>query len=321
MTDDPQADRPLATFALMAYNQEKFIREAVEGAFAQDYEPLEIILSDDCSTDGTFDIMQEMAETYKGNARVIVSQNTENLGLIGHVNQLFDACSGELIILAAGDDISFPNRTKCCVEYYNKLEDKRVLIHGDVIGIGEHGERLGKRSPPIKSLRPIDELALSRSLYIGATGAISRALIGSYEPIKFRKAYEDVVWGFRAALDDAFHYLPETLVYYRVGVGISEKGLHSNSFRSKVSRLHRSRLVMRDVLRQRILDLGTHGDDHGLLCQKMTIKMEKEAMGAKIWEKRLCFSDMFTYIFWFSVLREIRALFRLLIEHRANPDK
>lgn len=40
---------PLVTFALFAYNQEKFIREAVEGAFAQTYESLEIILSDDCS--------------------------------------------------------------------------------------------------------------------------------------------------------------------------------------------------------------------------------------------------------------------------------
>jgi len=46
-------DRPLVTFALVAYNQEQYIREAVEGAFAQTYEPLEIILSDDCSSDRT----------------------------------------------------------------------------------------------------------------------------------------------------------------------------------------------------------------------------------------------------------------------------
>ena len=48
---DSASDRPLVTFALFAYNQEKYIREAVEGAFAQTYAPLEIILSDDCSTD------------------------------------------------------------------------------------------------------------------------------------------------------------------------------------------------------------------------------------------------------------------------------
>ena len=56
---DNVTDRPLVTFALFAYNQEEFIREAVEGAFAQTYEPLEIILSDDCSSDRTYEIIQE----------------------------------------------------------------------------------------------------------------------------------------------------------------------------------------------------------------------------------------------------------------------
>ena len=49
MTQKTTAARPLVTFALFAYNQEKYIREAVEGAFSQTYEPLEIILSDDYS--------------------------------------------------------------------------------------------------------------------------------------------------------------------------------------------------------------------------------------------------------------------------------
>ncbi len=40
---DNKTDRPLVTFAISAYNQEKFIHEAVEVAFAQTYEPLEII--------------------------------------------------------------------------------------------------------------------------------------------------------------------------------------------------------------------------------------------------------------------------------------
>ena len=61
-----QSRRPLITFALMAYNQEQLIEEAVAGALAQTYSPLEIILSDDCSTDRTFEIMEEMADEYKG---------------------------------------------------------------------------------------------------------------------------------------------------------------------------------------------------------------------------------------------------------------
>ena len=62
---------PLVTFALFAYNQEKYIREAIEGAFSQTYEPLEIILSDDCSRDDTHRIMCEMAAGYRGHHRVL----------------------------------------------------------------------------------------------------------------------------------------------------------------------------------------------------------------------------------------------------------
>ena len=65
-------ERPLICFGLLAYNQEPFIREAVEGALAQTYAPLEIILSDDCSTDRTFEIMQETVAAYRGPHKVVL---------------------------------------------------------------------------------------------------------------------------------------------------------------------------------------------------------------------------------------------------------
>lgn len=306
-------DRPLATFLLMAYNQEKFIRAAIEGAFSQDYEPLEIILSDDCSTDGTFDIMNELAASYKGNAQIEVRQNTENLGLIGHLNQLFNVSSGELVILAAGDDISFSDRTAICMEKYNKLEDKKVLFHGNVVDLSETSVRLGERSPPIKNFKPIEELAFLESLYIGATGAISCALINSYKPIQFHGTYEDLVWGFRAGLEDALYYIPKSLVYYRLGVGISGTGQVLNSFKDRISRRYRSKCVMKDVLCQRITDLETREDDYEPLRQKLKKAVEIEVMCAKIWERRIQFSDVFRYAFWFAILRETRALFRISI--------
>ena len=70
-------DRPLVTFALLSYNQETYVREAIESAFVQTYEPMEIILSDDCSSDQTFKIMKDMARNYCGPKKIIVSQ-TEN---------------------------------------------------------------------------------------------------------------------------------------------------------------------------------------------------------------------------------------------------
>ncbi len=93
---------PLITFAIFAYNQEKYIRDAIEGAFAQDYSPLEIIISDDCSTDHTFEIIQQMVDEYSGPNVVRLNRNTDNLGLIAHVNKVFELANGDWIVAAAG---------------------------------------------------------------------------------------------------------------------------------------------------------------------------------------------------------------------------
>jgi glycosyltransferase involved in cell wall biosynthesis len=120
---DPTPDRPLVTFALFAYNQEKYIREAVEGAFSQTYEPLEIILSDDCSSDRTFEIMQEMAATYDGPHDVKVRQGPKNLGVARHFDTLIRLSGGTFFVAAAGDDVSDPARTELSVGLAQKIKN------------------------------------------------------------------------------------------------------------------------------------------------------------------------------------------------------
>src|SRR5712664_440400 len=99
------ADRPLVTFAIAAFNQERFIREAVEAAFAQTYSPLEIVLSDDCSEDRTFEIICELAKAYRGPHRVVLNRNPVRRSIGGHINRIVEISQGELILSAAGDDI------------------------------------------------------------------------------------------------------------------------------------------------------------------------------------------------------------------------
>ena len=82
--------QPLITFAVISYKEEKYIREAVEAAFAQTYQPLEIILSNDCSGDRTFDIMREMAARYPGPHIVVLNRNEKNLGTGAHINRIME---------------------------------------------------------------------------------------------------------------------------------------------------------------------------------------------------------------------------------------
>ena len=100
------------SFILISYNQMRFIRDAVNSAFSQDYPSLEIIISDDCSTDGTYEILKEIVSNYQGSHRVVLRQTNRNLGVLAHVIDAANSANGELIILAAGDDISKPERTR-----------------------------------------------------------------------------------------------------------------------------------------------------------------------------------------------------------------
>src|SRR5262249_35850114 len=136
-------DKPLLTFAVASFNQESYVRNAIESAFAQKYSPLEIILSDDCSKDKTFAIMRQMAQTYKGSHRIILNQNERNLGLVGHLNRLVELAAGDLIVCAGGDDISFPERASLSVQAWEVSDRRATSIHGRWIGIDEHGRHTG----------------------------------------------------------------------------------------------------------------------------------------------------------------------------------
>jgi len=148
-TDNAIKQNQLVTFALFAYNQEQYIREAVEGAFSQTYVPLEIILSDDCSTDRTYDIMKEMAENYDGLHDVIVRRNDKNMGTLAHVLTVGRIAKGSVMILAAGDDISLPERSSAQAKVMSENPEIAALTALSIPFIDLAGEK--------QTFRPFEE--------------------------------------------------------------------------------------------------------------------------------------------------------------------
>src|SRR5260370_42237196 len=96
------SSKPLLTFAVAGFNQESFIREAVEAAFAQTYAPLEIVLSDDCSEDRTFEIMCEMAKAYRGPHRVVLNRNPTRRSIGGRIYSIIQDAPGGVVPPRAG---------------------------------------------------------------------------------------------------------------------------------------------------------------------------------------------------------------------------
>ncbi|QWC57954.1 glycosyltransferase [Erythrobacter sp. 3-20A1M] len=137
------SEKPLVSFALFAFNQQEFIGEAIIGALSQTYQPLEIILSDDCSNDNTFAIMKDMAEAYDGPHRLVLRQNKKNVGVAEHVNRVIDLASGELLIVAAGDDISHEDRVSAAVEAFTD-DDRLAVLETGYAEIDDLGNATGR---------------------------------------------------------------------------------------------------------------------------------------------------------------------------------
>lgn len=246
-----------ACLLLLTYNQNKFIKEAVTSVLQQECEPLQIVISDDASADSTFEIVKQVVGSYTGPHEVILNKNDSNMGLIGHLNKCIELSDAEYFIGAAGDDISVPLRVDRILK---KMRAKdALLVHSLVQPIDEMG--LGITAAP-HLLNPIffkdyklSDVATATTLYIGATVGWHKLLFSKYGKIKFTDVYEDLILGFRAALEGRIEFIDEALVKYRMNGGVSSP---QREWNVKERTLFLQRQL--SVLEQRSLDANTAGN-------------------------------------------------------------
>lgn len=113
---------PQVTIGLPVYNGEAFIARAIESILSQTYQDLELIIMDNCSTDGTKDI----CEQYLGqDPRVRYFRHDENVGVIANFNSAFEHARGKYFKWAASDDICAPTLVEKLVQ---ALEDRPQAV-------------------------------------------------------------------------------------------------------------------------------------------------------------------------------------------------
>jgi glycosyltransferase involved in cell wall biosynthesis len=214
-------DRPLVTFALFTYNQEKYIQEAIEGALAQTYYPLEIIISDDDSSDSTFEYCKNLVAGYSGPHNVELHRNPRNLGVITHMNRVLNLVRGELVVMAAGDDVSLPNRTAHTVAEWLKFGRPAGIASAARL-VDAEGEPLGVVAPcpHLKETVTRDEqmIAFAREpllSLLGCTAAWSRSTWESFGPLPPDCRNEDNILTLRSILLGGVRLIVEPLVDYR----------------------------------------------------------------------------------------------------------
>ncbi len=118
------SDYPLVSIGLAVYNGENFLYQALGSLVTQDYPNMEILISDNASTDKT----QSICEGYCArDNRVKYHRNSSNIGAPANFNLVFGLASGEYFMWASHDDYRDPGYISACVDGF-KLSDKLVLV-------------------------------------------------------------------------------------------------------------------------------------------------------------------------------------------------
>lgn len=285
--DLKRVDLPLITFALFAYNQENYVGEAIAAALSQTYEPLEIILSDDCSSDRTFEIMQRAAAEYKGLHRIVLNCNSQNLNIGEHVNAVAKLASGDLIVLAAGDDISLPTRTEKLLNRWLEIGSPPAVLCSDFEAMDAVSKLVElPREAIYRGIYSKQAMAAGDIRVLGATTAVSRQIFSDLPSIDSSVRHEDRVLPFRAMLlGGTVSLVDEKLVRYRVEGGISrDKVISAHDYLFK----HLPTLLSRMLpdAKQRLADLEFAAPNDLVLRQACLRTIADHEAGLGITQRR-----------------------------------
>jgi len=232
-------NRPLVSFCVKFYNQDRFVERALEGAFSQTYEPMEIVIVDDASTDGTWQKIIEVVDKYKregGKKTVRHYRNEQNLGNAGNWQKLCSLAKGELLVKADGDDVSLSERTERIVDFWQGGGKQYSLIVHNAIKINAKGERCGV-------MHKDDGI-------FGAATAYSRKCFDLFGDIKVEgAAADDEIYYGRAELLGGIAQMEDQLVLYSLGTGVS------NSRKNFRKMMVKNMRIGENSIRQCVIDL------------------------------------------------------------------
>lgn len=284
---------PLASIALSTFNQERYVAVALRGAFAQTYRPLEIVVSDDCSTDGTWHIVEALAAECPPDISLRLRRNPINLGAAGNAAAAVAACGADVIFSFADDDVSEPGRVAGAMPAFDDPIVMAVCV-GELL-IDADGAPLAEQ-PPLE--RPMPTAAwLARSGHAGGNGASAayrRALFNVFPPMAERLVQEDVVLFFRAALLGRIALLPQRLVQYRLHAA-SSSGRSGHRAESAEAYARASKRYVESIVRvrrQQLADLAHLAHtrtiaDADILARDLTRLLRQETMCRDLIDRRL----------------------------------
>lgn len=266
-------ETPLVSIVLPVYNGEKYLALAIESILAQTYKSWELIIVNDCSTDGSAEIMEAYAAK---DERISVVHNQENLKLPKSLNAGFSQAKGVYYTWTSDDNLLKPEMLATLVDAMEQ-EDSLGLVYSDYTGIDENGKETGlyKMGEPegLFSGNPVGASFLYRA-------SIAKK-IGTYDASLFLA--EDYDYWMRIFIEAPVKKIPADLYYYRRHGGSLTETRKASVRRQTFLAVNKNyegllkraqREEERFLLKEKLLSLADEAEAKELLAQYK--KQEKE---------------------------------------------
>ena len=175
---------PKISVRIITYNQENLIGRAIDSLLRQKEFIYEIIISDDCSTDRTWLVIQDYFKKYP--KLIKPYRNSKNLGIFGNIESGWDKITGDLIFDLSGDDEfcdGLFERTLSCLAMQNiNFQNDAFAVYCDFKEIRPNGKTIIFTNRMLK--KDIDPISLKiRGLIVNRTVGYSRTILESLKPV------------------------------------------------------------------------------------------------------------------------------------------
>jgi GT2 family glycosyltransferase len=202
---------PTVSVIVTAYNQELFVRAAVDSALTQTHQPAEVIVVNDGSTDGTVDALDGVRDRI----RLI---NKENAGVAEARNTGIRAARGDLVAVLDGDDVWLPTKLARQVACY-QADEKVGLVHCGMAVVDRWLSPVDERLVGVTGEHVAEHMLVGQGGALhpnGSTLLVERAMLRAIEPYDPRlPPSEDWDMAYRLAQRTVVGFVPEPLVLYR----------------------------------------------------------------------------------------------------------
>jgi glycosyltransferase involved in cell wall biosynthesis len=210
-----ETSAPLVSVAIITFNQKLFLAECIESILAQDYPNIEIVVADDCSTDGTQEMLQRYASERPGMFKLALAP--ANRGITRNSNAALQACSGKYIAWMGGDDLMLPGKLSKQVRYMEQHPSCTICYHDLDVFESSSNKTLYLFSAKAKPREGGVEVLITNQSFNGACASMVRAsrspARGFNELVPF--ASDWLYWVEALHQGGTINYIDEVLGRYR----------------------------------------------------------------------------------------------------------